>query len=237
MAGEPSERAAKKGNSAVLAFVWEQLGVGKAARIIDGDVQMLPTHAAIAALAGAVARDAMANPADAAKLLGIDVDQLPGRRAFVADDGRPGIEGRETAETAPAQHDAHSRDRASQPPCDRRTGQALAAQCLDLGLHFGRRPGGTVMRTRGTLHQPGFAMSRVTVPPLAHRPGADALRRGNGCDGPPARETLHHQHSTIPRRAGILMDVHPGLRLKGCVCGNHSLPAQPRRDNLHSNDI
>jgi hypothetical protein len=33
------------------------------------------------------------------------------------------------------------------------------------------------------------------------------------------------------------MDVHPGLRDKGCVCGNHSFSNQPRRDNLHSNDI
>ena len=30
------------------------------------------------------------------------------------------------------------------------------------------------------------------------------------------------------------MDVHPGLRDEGCVGGSHSLSAEPRKDNLQS---
>jgi hypothetical protein len=63
-----------------------------------------------------------------------------------------------------------------------------------------------------------------------------ALRPGVGRDRPAGVQTLDHQHSTMPRRSGILMDVHPGLRAVGCRPRNHSFSAQPRRDNLPSSD-
>ena len=61
VAGKPGQGAGEEGDGAMLALVRQQLGVGKPARIIDGDVQMVPADAAVAALAGAVAGDAVAD--------------------------------------------------------------------------------------------------------------------------------------------------------------------------------
>jgi hypothetical protein len=103
-----------------------------------------------------------------------------------------------------------------------------ATQRPDLGLYFGRQPRGVVMRPRRAIQQARFTMNGITVTPLAHRLGADALCRGNRRHRPAARQA-HHQHSAMPRRARILMNFHPGLRVECCVSASHCLPAQPGR--------
>jgi len=52
--------------------------------------------------------------------------------------------------------------------------------------------------------------------PLAHRPLADPELGGDAaCRLLLVKYAADHQPSTVRRRAGILMDVHPGLRLAG----------------------
>jgi len=75
--------------------------------------------------------DAVADAVDAAELLGVDVEQLAGAGALVADRGRPRLEGGEAAEAEAPQHQAHGGDGPSQPARDLRPAEALPAQPLD----------------------------------------------------------------------------------------------------------
>ena len=54
--------------------------------VVDADVQILPADAASAALAGAVAGDAVAWSVEAAELLDVDVGELAGVLALIAPD-------------------------------------------------------------------------------------------------------------------------------------------------------
>lgn len=56
-----------------------------ACSVNNGDVDILPADAALAALTGAVAADVMANAVDAAELFDIDTDQLTWLVALIAD--------------------------------------------------------------------------------------------------------------------------------------------------------
>ena len=96
MVCEPFDRAGGEDDSTFLAFIRQQLGVGQAGGIIDGDVQELPTKTtpdgAPIALSGAIAGDPMTNSLDTAELLDIDMDQFARLFALVADDRRLRIE-------------------------------------------------------------------------------------------------------------------------------------------------
>ena len=93
---EAGEAAAQEGGD-VLALAGQQLRIGETRAVIDGDVQVFPPQAtacgAPVALAGAVAGDAVSDAVDAAERPDVDVDQLAGPLAFMADDGRTGAEG------------------------------------------------------------------------------------------------------------------------------------------------
>jgi len=107
---------------------------GKRIFKIDGDVQELPADATGAALSSTVTGDAVADAADAAERLGVDVDQFARPLALVADDSAQRIERREPAETETAQRDANRGDRLAELAGDGRAREALAPQCRDLGL-------------------------------------------------------------------------------------------------------
>ena len=108
VAAEPAERAVEEGAGAGLALVGQDLAVGESGCIVDGDMEDLP--AAMAAAAGAITGDAVADALDAAELLGIDVQQLAGAGALVADHGRPGLESSEAAKAETAEHQAIDAD-------------------------------------------------------------------------------------------------------------------------------
>ena len=77
-AGEPGERPGEEaGVSGRL--VGQDLGVGQARGVIDGDVQEFPADAALCCAPRAVAGDPVADAVDPAELLDVDVDQLAGR--------------------------------------------------------------------------------------------------------------------------------------------------------------
>jgi FtsZ-binding cell division protein ZapB len=130
---KPSQRPLQERGGTLLSLVGQDLGVGQPRGIIDGHVQRLPAGAALAALAGPVAGDAVADAVDAPELLRVEVEQLARFVARVADDGRLGIEGSEPAQAEPAQHEAHRREWQARLPGNGWPGQALAAQPGDLG--------------------------------------------------------------------------------------------------------
>ena len=104
VAREPGERPREEGNRAGLALVGQDLGVGQARGVIDGDVQVFPADAVVAVdHAGAAAGDAVPGTGDLAELLGIDVHDLAGTLALVAHDRRGRIEPLEAAEAEAAQ--------------------------------------------------------------------------------------------------------------------------------------
>jgi hypothetical protein len=76
MGFEEGERAGEEGAGAFFALVGQELGIGEAGSVIDGDVQVLPAD--VARAAGEIAVDGMADAPDAAELLGVDVDQFAG---------------------------------------------------------------------------------------------------------------------------------------------------------------
>lgn len=92
MVCEAGERTLAEGGRVLLAFAREDLRVGEAGGVLDGHMDEVPSGAfdAVAPVAG----DAMAGPDDAAGRsawrlnLGVDVDELPGVLALVADDRR-----------------------------------------------------------------------------------------------------------------------------------------------------
>ena len=85
-AAEPIDGAGGESDGALLAFVRQDLAVGQARGVIDGDVQVFPPGAALVALSGAVAGYAVTDPTDAAELLDIEMDDLARRFALIADD-------------------------------------------------------------------------------------------------------------------------------------------------------
>ena len=91
-AGEPGQRPLEEGHGALLALVGQDLGVGEARGVVDADVQEVPADAAL--LAAPVAGDAVADAVDPAELLDVEVDQLAGPLALVADRSRAWGRGR-----------------------------------------------------------------------------------------------------------------------------------------------
>ena len=94
VAGVEGDRATQKPDGRCGPLVVEDLGVGQARGIVDGDVHELPARPAAAGARGVgeragvvlfAAGDALAGAAlDASELLDIDVHQLAGAVAFVA---------------------------------------------------------------------------------------------------------------------------------------------------------
>ena len=78
----------QEGDGALLALVGQDLGEGDARGVVEADVDELPAGAA--ALAGALAGDAVADLLEAAELLDVEVDQLAGAgRARSVGSARP----------------------------------------------------------------------------------------------------------------------------------------------------
>src|SRR6478609_3901900 len=94
-------------------------------------MHVFPADAALVALAGSIAGDAMADAVDAAKLLDVDMDQFAGLFAFIADDLWPWIKRRQSAQPPAAQGHTDGRDRAMQATRYGRPGQTLATEPFD----------------------------------------------------------------------------------------------------------
>lgn len=72
------------GRGVVLAEAWQHFDMGQPRGVVDRDMQMIPADAAIAALAAAVAGDAMTDPLDPAQALDVEMDQFAWRGALGA---------------------------------------------------------------------------------------------------------------------------------------------------------
>ena len=120
-----------------------------------------------------------------------------------------------TDEAETAQRDTDGGDGPPELVRDGRAGTALTPQRLDLGLGRRGQPRRAAVRPRGAVAQAGLTFGSETLAPLAHRARAGAQRRGHTGNRPAGGQPLDHQHSTPRRGSGILMAVHPGLRVGG----------------------
>ena len=149
MTFEPGDGPRGEPDRAFLAFIRQDLGIGQARGVIDGDVDKFPAGSALVALSPPIAGDAMADAVDSAEVLDVNMDQLTGPLALIADDLGLGVEAGEAAKAASAQGKADGGCRTVQPARDDGTAEALSAQGLDplsprssgkrLGLWRGRQ--------------------------------------------------------------------------------------------------
>ena len=183
VAGEPGERPLEEGNRAGLALVGQDLGVGQARGVIDGDVQVFPADAAVAVdHAGAAAGDAVADAGDPAELLGVDVDQLTGALALVAHHRYGRIEALEAAETEATQDAADGRERQAEAAGDHGRGQPLPTERFDRGDLLGRQPAPARGR-RAPVVEGRLAARSPPRQPLAHGALTDAEIGGDRVAG------------------------------------------------------
>ena len=100
--------------------------------VVDGHMHVLPAGAEAAL--DDVAGDAVAHVPEAAQLLGVQVQQLPGLGALTAHNRGPRDSGA-AGVPLPPRHLAHGRDRAAPPRAQRHRSRAAAlARREDLGL-------------------------------------------------------------------------------------------------------
>jgi hypothetical protein len=165
------------------------------------------------------------------------MDQLARPLPLVADGDGLRLQGGEAAEPEAAQDGADGGARHGELAGNGGAAHALAPQPLDrrdlLGWRAMRRVAGRRLAVLQRRHPAG---------PEASEPGiGGALRhacclRGIGNAPSLLADTAHQKRSTMHRHAGILVDVHPGLRLKVGWNRNPSLAAPSRMNNLHSFD-
>ena len=235
MAGEEGQRPGEEGAGALFLLVGQDLGVGEAGSIVDADMDQVPADALL--LAAAIAGDAVADAVDPAELLGVDVDQFARGRPLVTDYRRLGIERRKSAEAEPPEHGANGRERHGELAGNLRPAHALTPEPLDLGDGLVSQAMGASGRRRAPVLKHLLAARPKASQPLVGGPLRHAGSRGGLGDAPAFdHDAVHQKGSTMDRHAGILVGVHPGLRLRAGWLRNPSLAATLRMNNLHSFD-
>ena len=176
----------------------------------------------------------MPDPGDPAELLDVNVEQLAGPRAFVPPHRRGRVEGAQARQVEPPEDPPHRGPAERYRRRDPGAGPPGPPQGHDLRRDgSGRRPGRAMRPARAIPQAGGVVRARRPLPNRALR---DAERLGHDSDGLPLlRQTSYDLGSTVGRRPGILVTVHPGLLWRQ-VWGlaTTSLPDRVRMDNLLS---
>jgi hypothetical protein len=126
-----------------------------------------------------IARDAMADAANPAAFLDVQVHQVPGALPLVAPHGNGRLEGAQPAQPLALEQAGDRGPADAQGVGNLGPGPALAAQALDLAHELGRGGGGTGVRAAGPVPQPGRAFGLIALAPLPHGAFADAERLGH----------------------------------------------------------
>ena len=219
------------------AFVGAEGGEGQAGVIVEGDVKGLDAGAGIAQ--GAITGGADARACEAAQLLDVEMEEVAGGVAFVAEDGRFWwLERSQAIESVTAQ-DARERsfgDREDHE--DLRVRPALAAQGEDLSFQSRAGLAGLAMRDRGAIRESwreaGFLGATA---PAAHGLFTDAISEGGGAAGElVSGEMENHLGSHQRGEFGISVHVvRAGGRWVECS-STTSLPNPCRADNVLKHD-
>jgi hypothetical protein len=229
---QPGDRPPQEPTGGPGMFIWQDLRIRQPRRVVDADVGILPADAARPA--APIPRDPMPHPPESSQGLGIHMEQLPRVGPFIPLDGRGRLEGGHARQTLGSQLSRHSdlthapRRPRSAPPS---TGAVATPRFEPRRRGRSREDcggGGTIDRAARA------PLAAKALHPLAHRAPRDA---GAGGDGPHGLAALQHPadqgRSTLGRRPGILVNVHPSLRagVVGCFATT-SLPDEARVNNL-----
>jgi len=204
--GEPGDGPVQEPDGDCGGLVGQDLDIGQAGRVVDGDVDGLPPGL-VGVSSRALAQDSLPGPGEASEGLDVEVDQLAGVTAAVPVRGLGRLEAGQPVEPDPGQHRADRRDRQAQLRGDHRAGPAQPAQRHDRRFHRGRGPGRRRVRPRGPIRHRLTTVIATQPDPsttLAH------VRRLRGLGDGPALEPdpLAHQQTTQRGQTGISVDVH-----------------------------
>ena|SRR5579864_8009120 len=129
VAGEELHRLAQKSDRGVGLLIGQDLGEGQARVIVDGNMQGLPTRMRAPTPTAAIA--APAYLLEAGHTLDIEVQQVSGSGAFVAHDGRPGMQIAPATEASAPQNAADGGRTDGGMACDLIAGSMVTAQLND----------------------------------------------------------------------------------------------------------
>ena len=235
---EPAQAAngaLQKAGRGAPTFIRQHLPEGHAGGVVDGHMPKLPARARRGV--APIPRDPMPRPHDAPQFLGIQVQQLPRRRPFVAARGGGQFEHVQSRPTTAPYDARHGRPTDRDQRGDLATGAPLPPQDLDTQHHGGGRGLRTVMRPRAAIREP--VARGGSGHPLTHgglgglQPPRHAPRRV-----PQHPHLAHRFRSTSRRQSGILVDVHPGILLIDLEClAAPSFDETPRMDNPPADNL
>lgn len=218
----------------MAAQAGQNFGIGEAAGIINGNVQMLVADAAGAVMQSLLAGDAVANAVDLAQGLNIEMKHLTGSLAFVADHRGLGLQAVQPVQAETTQHKPDTGARHTQSAGNGWACLALPTHVLDCRNPIGGQTLSDVVGRRAAVGQLPVAATIAAQPaiggPFRH-PAAVAAR----FTVQPA--SIRSTKSTRPdgvRRAFLWMFIR-GLR-QGLELRNPNLPPKSRVNNLHSFD-
>ena len=203
-------------------LVVEDFDVGQAGGVVDADVHVLPADelsvaagrvtSARAALQRSIAVDAVSGAAfgDPSELFDIDVQQLAGVAALVAVRWLGRLQ---PAALAKPHAQQQRRDRRGRhPETERDLGARhpqLAQHDNDLDEIVGRAVRDRVRR-RGTVKQPGLALSPIARDPLRAGPLAHAGGHRRLRERPPLLEhPTHHRQPALRAERRVSVNLHP----------------------------
>jgi hypothetical protein len=218
---EPSDRASEKAGGGRGSLVRQNLGVGQAGGVVYGDVDELPADAS--GVLSTIAGDAMADTADAAQLLDVDVDQLARAIPLIPDDRLFELQALETRQ-AVASQDASDRGRAqAQPNCDlgARVSSLSQTQYLLNPIRVGLS--GHPKGSGAAIDQGRLAGLFESPLPLEGRPPGYTGRRGGPSHRHPSQDSSDQQHSTPRGNSGILVKLHLGSFVETVALNTSSL--------------
>ncbi len=186
----------QEGRGVLLSQARQDFGIGQARGVIDGHMQVLMADPSRSMMAGVLAGDAMADAVDLAQGLDIEVDQLAGRGALVADHLGLRIKRGQPSQTQAAQHQTDGGARHAQGPGDLGSAHPLSTQLFDTRRQQRRGPARTSPRRRAAVVMPSLAAKPMPAQPFVRCPDRDAGGFGRGLHRPAAQNAVRQQGST-----------------------------------------
>jgi len=218
-------------------LVGTETGEGEAGVVVDGDVQGLDAGARIAL--GAIAGGTDAWACEAAQFLDVEMEEVAGSVAFVANDGRFGrLQSREAMEAVAAEHPGEGGLGDGQNHEDLGIGAALAAQGEDAGDELFAGFARLATRDRGVIFETvREAFLAGACEPATDGLFADAKSGGGGAAGETERgQRGDHLRSRQRGKFGISVHVvRAGGRWVECS-STTSLHDPFRADNVLKHD-
>lgn len=153
----------------------------------------------------------MADRADSAELLDVEVDELAWPVTLVAPHRLGRLQSAHPIEAQALQHPADGGRRHTDLSGNRLTRPALAAQSLDAVDRGLRRRPPQPVRPRTAIPQARHPFRLVAANPFTHRARANAYGFTDGLRRLPTTDLADHPLSTERRQPGILVDVHSAL--------------------------